>query len=111
MNHERFEELLPAYLDGTLSAEESARVEAALAESAGLRESLEQYRALEDALVMRREEVPPVDAFVPAIASAPAHAEATAFAPAHQRTPLQRFLRVLVSTPSFAIIACVSVAL
>ena len=103
MNHERFEELLPAYLDGTLSPDERAQVESALAESAQLRESLEQFRALEDALVMRREQVPPVDRFVPAMTPA-------AVRP-HETPRLERWLRTLVSTPALAVMGCVVVAL
>jgi len=117
MNHERFEELLPAYIDGTLSADERAHVESALAESAALRESLEQFRSLEDALVMRREEVPPVDRFIPAVPAA-AVAESTletASIPApysaHEHTRLQGWLRGLVSTPALAIMSCIVVAL
>jgi anti-sigma factor RsiW len=40
------EELLPAYVAGELSAEESERVEAALAESQRLRDELSRYERL-----------------------------------------------------------------
>lgn len=63
INREELEELLPAYLAGDLSAEDAARVEVCLGESAEARESLEAYRALESVLEMRREQVPPVDRF------------------------------------------------
>jgi hypothetical protein len=67
MNREELEELLPAYLAGDLSAENKARVEAYLEESAQARESLEAHRMLESVLQMRREQVPPVDRFTKAV--------------------------------------------
>jgi anti-sigma factor RsiW len=66
MDREKLEELLPAYLSGDLSAEEAARVEACLEESAEARDSLKAYQALESVLQMRREQVPPVDRFAKA---------------------------------------------
>jgi hypothetical protein len=67
MKPEEFEELLPAYLDGALNAEQTARVETWLERSADARESLEAYRRLEGLLETRREQVPPVAPYVRAV--------------------------------------------
>ncbi len=100
MNCERFEELLPAYLDGELSAGEHSEMEALLADSTELRESLALSRALEETLVMRREEVPPVDRFVTAIP----HSDP---APEFSVSRAQRWLDAIVSVPALATIGCV----
>jgi anti-sigma factor RsiW len=63
MTSEEFEELLPAYLDGELNAEQTARVEAWLARSPQARESLEAYRDINFFLESRREQVPPAELF------------------------------------------------
>jgi len=67
MNRDDFEELLPAYLDGGLNAEQTARVETWLERSADARESLEMYRRLDGLLEKRREQVPPADVFIQAV--------------------------------------------
>lgn len=67
MQPEEFEELLPAYLDGALNAEQTARVEAWLERSADARESLEAYRQLEGLLETRREQVPPAAPYARAV--------------------------------------------
>ncbi len=59
MTSEEFEELLPAYLEGELNAEQTARVKAWLARSPEARESLEVYREHNVVLESRREQVPP----------------------------------------------------
>lgn len=66
MNYEELEKLLPAYAAGDLSAQDVARVEAFLEESAGARESLDAYRVLESVLEKRSEQIPSVDQFVKA---------------------------------------------
>lgn len=58
MTSEEFEELLPAYLDGELNAEQTARVKAWLARSPEARESLELYREINLHLESRLEQVP-----------------------------------------------------
>lgn len=58
MTSEEFEELLPAYLDGALNAEQSARVKSWLARSPEARESLELYRVISLQLESRRDQVP-----------------------------------------------------
>jgi anti-sigma factor RsiW len=67
VKREDFEELLPAYIDGALNAEQTARVEAWLERSDEARESLEAYRRLEGMLEMRRGQVPSPDRFVGAV--------------------------------------------
>ena len=67
MTSEEFEELLPAYLDGELNAEQTARVKAWLARSPEARESLEVYRELNSFLVARKEQVPPPAPYVRAV--------------------------------------------
>jgi len=104
MNRERFEELLPAYLDGDLSAEETAEMEKALAASEELRTSLERSRALEAALVMRRAEVPPLDRFVAFLSPAAAVNEP-------RRSRAWRVLNAMMSVPALAFVGCVVVGL
>jgi anti-sigma factor RsiW len=58
MTSEEFEELLPAYLEGVLTAEQKARVELWLKRSPEARESLESYRQLDSMLESRRDLVP-----------------------------------------------------
>jgi anti-sigma factor RsiW len=58
MTSEEFEELLPAYVEGGLTAEQQARVEAWLKRSPDACESLESYRQLDAVLESRREQVP-----------------------------------------------------
>jgi anti-sigma factor RsiW len=59
MKDNDFEELLPAYLEGALNAEQTARIETWLERSAEARQSLEDFRVLEGLLESRREQVPP----------------------------------------------------
>ena len=58
MDHDQFEELLPAYLEGALNAEQTDRVEAWLKGSADARRALEEFRELDILLESRREQVP-----------------------------------------------------
>jgi predicted anti-sigma-YlaC factor YlaD len=58
MTSEEFEELLPAYLDGELNAEQTARVKSWLARSPQARDSLESYREINLFLESRSEQVP-----------------------------------------------------
>jgi len=99
MNREHFEELLPAYLEGDLDAATRAQVRAALAGSAELRASLDAYRALEDSLVMRREQVPPASQFLGWL---PQRAFSRALAREHARSPLHRVSDTLFSAPALA---------
>lgn len=95
MNEKHFEELLPAYLEGDLDAATHAQVEAALAGSAELRASLDAYRGLEDALVMRREQVPPAAAFLTWLPGRVA-------APSHVHSRMHRFIDAVLSWPALA---------
>jgi anti-sigma factor RsiW len=71
MDHEQFEELLPAYLDGALNAEQTSRVEAWLEGSAEARRALEEFRELDVLLESRRELVPPAAPFARAAVAVP----------------------------------------
>jgi anti-sigma factor RsiW len=71
MNPEEFEELLPAYLDGALNAEQTARVDAWLERSAEAREALDAFRRLDAYLETRREQVPPSAPFVRTVFARP----------------------------------------
>jgi hypothetical protein len=74
MNHEQFEELLPAYLDGALSAEQTNRVEAWLAGSEAARRALEEFRELDGLLESRRALVPPGARYARDVLAVPLHA-------------------------------------
>ena len=67
MNHDDFEELLPAYLEGALNAEQTARVDSWLERSADARESLGVFRRLDGLLEQRRAQVPPAEGFILAV--------------------------------------------
>jgi len=67
MTSEEFEELLPAYLDGELNAEQTARVKSWLARSPDARESLESYREINLFLESRSEQVPPAEFYSQAV--------------------------------------------
>ncbi len=64
MNYEQFEDLLPAYIDGGLNAEQTNRVEKWLEGSADARRALDEFRELDMLLEQRREQVPPAAQFV-----------------------------------------------
>jgi anti-sigma factor RsiW len=67
MTRDEFEELLPAYLDGELNAEQTDRVKAWLSSSVEGRQLLESYRQLNTLLESRREQVPPAAPYVRAV--------------------------------------------
>ncbi len=90
MTSEEFEELLPAYLEGDLTAEQEARVEAWLKRSPQARESLEAYRELDVMLESRREKVPAAAPFFRAV---------------YQRSMLSRARDVMMAAFSFPAIS------
>jgi predicted anti-sigma-YlaC factor YlaD len=67
MTNEEFEDLLPAYLDGELNAEQTARVKEWLDRSPDARASLDAFRELNAVLESRREQVPAVAPYVNAV--------------------------------------------
>lgn len=67
MDCDRLEAMLPAFVGRDLSADEAASVSAHLETCARCRESLAEFVSLEEVLVARRHDVPPVDAFLPHI--------------------------------------------
>lgn len=90
----QIESLLPAFAAHELGAEDAARVRAHVASCEACRASLAAFSALESSLLLRRAEVPPLDAYLPA------------FAPAHAayHTPLIRMFRAVMSVPGVAIL-------
>jgi anti-sigma factor RsiW len=108
MNRERIEAMFSAYAAGELAAAERAEVEAALASSPALRESLAAFEALETALVSRREQVPPAEGFLRGV-----FAGARAAAPARRavRTRLRRWLDAATSLPAMTVYACLATAI
>lgn len=88
------ESLLPAFVEDGLGAGDAARVRAHLESCESCRASLAAFTALEASLVLRRAEIPPVDAYLPDVA--PAHSGA--------RRPLVRMFRAVMSVPGVAIL-------
>jgi anti-sigma factor RsiW len=90
------EALLPAYLEQDLPDADVARVRAHVQTCAACRESLAAFTALEQSLVSRRAEVPPVDRFLPAFAAAPKGV--------HHPAVLVRVFRATMSVPGVVIV-------
>lgn len=67
MKPDDFEDLLPAYMDGDLTAEQRSRIEAWLDSSEEARRSLDAYRRLDSMLALRCEQVPPPDRMLHAV--------------------------------------------
>lgn len=88
MNCDRCESLLSAFVDGDLSREDAAAVEAHVSGCDGCRESLEAWRALETALVARRDAVPPAGPFLAGVAGV--------FAPVRERVSALHRARVVM---------------
>jgi predicted anti-sigma-YlaC factor YlaD len=70
MDCERIEATLPAFLGRDLGAEEAAAVAVHIDSCDRCRESLAAFALLEQTLVARRSEVPPVDGFLPNLKTA-----------------------------------------
>ncbi len=91
LNCERIETLLSAFVSHELPADDAAAVAAHLEGCDACRESLAAFLSLEDVLVARRDEVPAIDAYLPAMAVAP------------QRRLWVRGIRLVTSVPGVAI--------
>lgn len=89
------EALLPAFVENELTDADAARVRAHVETCEACRASLASFEALEASLVMRRAELPPVDAYLPSFAHAAA--------PVPHHTRLIRFFRALTSVPGVSI--------
>lgn len=89
MSCDRFEHMLPALLDGDLGRDDEAAVQAHLASCASCREVLGELRALEDALLSRRDAVPSSEAFIRGVFAAAAERSADADAVSSARTMLR----------------------
>lgn len=70
MDCERIEAILPAFVEHDLGAEEAAVVATHVESCERCRESLAAFVSLEQTLVARRSEVPPVDGFLPELRTA-----------------------------------------
>lgn len=91
LNCERIETLLSAFVSHELPADDAAAVASHLEGCDACRESLAAFLSLEDVLVARRDEVPAIDAYLPAMAVAP------------QRRLWVRGIRLVTSVPGVAI--------
>lgn len=90
MSCKRYEELLPALAAGELDARSASDVQGHVDVCDACRESLAIFTRLEQALVMRREVVPPVDRFI------------TLMPTPLVRPSLRRVLNALSSPPALA---------
>jgi predicted anti-sigma-YlaC factor YlaD len=95
MDCERIEAMLPAFVGHDVGAEESAAVAAHVDSCERCRESLAAFVLLEQTLVARRSEVPPVDEFLPELRTATARVR-SGF--------VVRCLRAITSVPGVAIV-------
>lgn len=93
---ERIEALLPSLVEGTLVADDAAVVASHIESCAACRESLSAFVALEKSLVLRRDDVPSVEGFLPELA--PSHQAARA----HSR--VVKIFRVVMSAPGISIL-------
>ncbi|MDH4336861.1 MAG: zf-HC2 domain-containing protein [Candidatus Krumholzibacteria bacterium] len=93
------ESLLPGFVEDGLGADDTLRVRAHLESCETCRASLVAFQTLEDSLLMRRAELPPVERFLPAFAAAPA--------PAYRRPVLMRAFRAVISVPGISILLAV----
>jgi len=96
MDCERIEAMLPAFVGRDLGADEAAAVAAHIDSCERCREALAAFAALEQVLVARRSEVPPVDGFLPDLRTARASRGRSGF--------LVRGLRLATSVPGVAIV-------
>ena len=94
---ERIEALLPALVDGSLTGDDAAMVTSHVDSCAACRESLAAFAVLEQSLVSRRAEVPPVDSFLPDLAAARVPA-------AHRHSPVLTVFRAAMSLPGISIL-------
>jgi anti-sigma factor RsiW len=97
MDCDRFEAMLPAFVGSDLGVEEAAAVAAHVESCARCRESLAAFVAIEETLVLRRSEVPPVDGFLPDM-------RAARWALRARPRLLIRFFRAAMSVPGVAIV-------
>jgi predicted anti-sigma-YlaC factor YlaD len=94
---EKIEVLLPGFVEGSLAEDDAAMVATHVDSCASCRESLSAFAMLEESLVLRRSEVPAVEAFLPDLAAA-------RILVAHPRTPLLKVFRAAMSLPGISIL-------
>jgi len=95
MNCERIETLLSAFVAHELSADDAAAVASHLEGCDACRESLAEFVSLEEVLVARRDDVPAIDAYLPAMVTA---------REASRRRLWVRGIRLVTSVPGVAIV-------
>jgi predicted anti-sigma-YlaC factor YlaD len=100
MDCERIETMLPAFVGRELGAAEAASVAAHIDSCERCRESLAAFAQLEQTLVARRSQVPPVDGFLPNLKTARARSGFWV-----------RSLRLATSVPGVAIVLVMWAAL
>jgi anti-sigma factor RsiW len=96
---QHIESLLSAFVGGDLGADEAARVRAHLESCDVCRASLAAFAELEQALVARRSEVPPVERFLPEFAGA--------LVAARESSRIVRWFRGMMTVPGIATILVV----
>jgi len=94
---EKIEALLPAFVSRDIAKADAAMVASHVDSCASCRESLAAFAMLEQSLVSRRAEVPPVDSFLPDLAAVRVPA-------AHHRSPLLTVFRAAMSVPGISIL-------
>jgi len=103
-NCERFEAMIVAWFDADdLSSVERDEVTAHVASCGACHESFELASRMEAALVSRRDEIPAVDRFLPALASAPVGAVRPIGAVRHAHPKLLAAFRALMSPAGISI--------
>lgn len=97
MDCERIEAALPAFVGRDLGAEEAAAVLAHIGSCERCRASLAAFVAIEEMLVLRRDDIPPVDTFLRGVLMARSPVRA-------RPRFLVRCFRVVTSVPGVAIV-------
>jgi predicted anti-sigma-YlaC factor YlaD len=94
---ERIEALLPALVSRDIATADAAMVTSHVDSCASCRESLATFVMLEQSLVSRRAEIPPVDSFLPDLSAARVPS-------AYRHSPLFRVFRATMSVPGISIL-------
>ncbi len=97
------ESLLPAFVENELGPDDVAGVRAHLESCDACRAALAMFTTLEESLLSRRSEVPPVERFLPAFAADHVGARAA--------SPMLRAFRAMMSAPGVAIVLAMWVAM
>jgi anti-sigma factor RsiW len=108
MSCDRFEHMLSAYLEGDLSRDDETAVRAHVESCPSCARVLAEFRALEDTLLARREQVPSPEAFIQGVFTAGRTAEPVrAVSPALHRARL--IMDAIFSVPGLAAVFMVAI--